>query len=137
MIGVLERKFFFVILPYSQPFKIQTWDWSRMKENFQPKIGHGFFYSCSISLSVAVCPILFQDRISFQNQVAKSDHSVSNIQRFLRSANSGKNGNDVILEVPLGTVAKDAETGEVDIEITEDGQEVIWVAGGRGGKGSR
>lgn len=49
---------------------------------------------------------------------------------------TGSFGEDVILEVPLGTVAKDAETGEVDIEITEDGQEVIWVAGGRGGKGN-
>ncbi len=49
---------------------------------------------------------------------------------------SGAEGEDVILEVPLGTVAKDAETEEIDFEITEDGQEVIWVPGGRGGKGN-
>lgn len=49
---------------------------------------------------------------------------------------TGAFGEDIVLEVPLGTVAKDAETGEIDIEITEDGQEVIWVAGGRGGKGN-
>lgn len=49
---------------------------------------------------------------------------------------SGKNGNDEILEVPLGTIIKDAETGEVEAEITKDGEEVIVVKGGRGGKGN-
>ena len=49
---------------------------------------------------------------------------------------TGSFGKDVVLDVPLGTVAKDAETGEIDVEITEDGQEVIWVSGGRGGKGN-
>lgn len=53
------------------------------------------------------------------------------------SANStGKQGKDEILEVPLGTVARDAETGEVHFEITEDGQEEILVRGGRGGLGN-
>lgn len=53
------------------------------------------------------------------------------------SANSfGKQGKDEILEVPLGTVARDAETGEIEFEITEDGQEVIIVPGGRGGLGN-
>jgi GTPase len=53
------------------------------------------------------------------------------------SANStGKQGKDEILEVPLGTVARDAETGEIHFEITEDGQEVILVPGGRGGLGN-
>ena len=40
---------------------------------------------------------------------------------------TGSEGEDVILEVPLGTVAKDFETDEVEFEIVEDGQEVIWV----------
>ncbi|GAB4107587.1 GTPase ObgE [Echinicola sediminis] len=48
----------------------------------------------------------------------------------------GKDGNDVILEVPLGTVAKDSETGEQRFEITEDGQEVVLTKGGRGGLGN-
>ena len=48
----------------------------------------------------------------------------------------GRDGKDVVLEVPLGTVAKDAETGEVRFEITEDGQEVILTPGGRGGLGN-
>jgi GTP-binding protein len=49
---------------------------------------------------------------------------------------TGREGKDEILEVPLGTVAKDAETGETLFEITEDGQEVILASGGRGGKGN-
>ncbi len=49
---------------------------------------------------------------------------------------TGADGKDVILEVPLGTVAKDAETGEKRFEITEDGQEVILTSGGRGGLGN-
>ena len=49
---------------------------------------------------------------------------------------SGKRGKDEILDVPLGTIAKDAETGEVHFEITEEGQEVVLVPGGRGGLGN-
>ncbi|HSJ68416.1 MAG TPA: GTPase ObgE [Anditalea sp.] len=48
----------------------------------------------------------------------------------------GADGNDMILDVPLGTIAKDAETGELRCEITEDGQEVILTRGGRGGLGN-
>jgi GTP-binding protein len=48
----------------------------------------------------------------------------------------GKNGKDEILEVPLGTVAKNAETGEVLFEITGDGEEKVLVQGGRGGLGN-
>ena len=48
----------------------------------------------------------------------------------------GKDGDDIILEVPLGTVARDSETGEVHFEITEEGEERILVKGGRGGLGN-
>lgn len=48
----------------------------------------------------------------------------------------GRDGKDRIIEVPLGTVCKDAETGEVLCEVTDDGQEVILFKGGRGGKGN-
>ena len=48
----------------------------------------------------------------------------------------GADGEDIILEVPLGTVARDAETGEIDFEITEEGEERIIVPGGRGGMGN-
>lgn len=49
---------------------------------------------------------------------------------------TGKNGADVIVEVPIGTVAKDAETEKVEFEIMEDGQEVVLLSGGRGGQGN-
>jgi len=49
---------------------------------------------------------------------------------------TGADGKDEVLEVPLGTVARDAETGEVLFEITEDGEEKILTSGGRGGLGN-
>ncbi len=49
---------------------------------------------------------------------------------------TGKSGEDVILDVPLGTVARDAETGEIVCEVTEDGQQAVLLAGGRGGLGN-
>lgn len=49
---------------------------------------------------------------------------------------NGKQGDDVIIEVPLGTIAKNPETGEILAEVTEDGQEVILLKGGRGGLGN-
>lgn len=48
----------------------------------------------------------------------------------------GKDGASKYLEVPLGTVAKDAETGEILFEITEDGEEQILLEGGKGGRGN-
>ncbi|MCA6365392.1 MAG: GTPase ObgE [Bacteroidetes bacterium] len=50
---------------------------------------------------------------------------------------SGASGRDEIIEVPLGTVAKDAETDEILFEITEHGEERIIVPGGRGGLGNQ
>ncbi|MGC3948418.1 MAG: GTPase ObgE [Chryseolinea sp.] len=49
---------------------------------------------------------------------------------------TGASGKDEILEVPLGTLARNAETDEVLFEITEDGKEYILTPGGRGGKGN-
>jgi GTP-binding protein len=49
---------------------------------------------------------------------------------------SGSNGEDIYVDVPLGTVAKDVETNEVLAEITENGQEYIILKGGRGGLGN-
>lgn len=48
----------------------------------------------------------------------------------------GGNGGDIILDVPLGTIARDAETNELICEVTNNGEEVILVEGGRGGKGN-
>jgi len=50
---------------------------------------------------------------------------------------TGRDGEDRIIEVPLGTVARDEETGEIQAEVLEDGQEVIWMSGGRGGLGNQ
>ncbi|HRD57302.1 MAG TPA: GTPase ObgE [Ferruginibacter sp.] len=54
------------------------------------------------------------------------------------SANNstGRNGKDIIIEVPLGTIARNEETGEKEAEILHDGQEIIWMKGGRGGLGN-
>jgi GTPase len=49
---------------------------------------------------------------------------------------TGAYGKDEYIDVPLGTIAKDAETGEIRCEITEDGQEHILSPGGRGGRGN-
>ena len=49
---------------------------------------------------------------------------------------TGRTGRDQILEVPLGSVCRDAETGEMLGEVTEEGQEIIIARGGRGGLGN-
>ncbi|NPA44340.1 MAG: GTPase ObgE [Chlorobi bacterium] len=48
----------------------------------------------------------------------------------------GAEGKDIIIEVPLGTVARDAETGDFIFEVTEHDEEVILMQGGRGGLGN-
>jgi len=49
---------------------------------------------------------------------------------------TGAEGEDMILEVPLGTIARDFESGEIKCEITSDGEEFVLLAGGRGGQGN-
>ncbi|ADV48007.1 GTPase ObgE [Cellulophaga sp. E16_2] len=53
-----------------------------------------------------------------------------------KSRSTGADGVDVYLDVPLGTVIKDADTEEVLLEITEEGEEKILVPGGLGGRGN-
>ena len=53
-----------------------------------------------------------------------------------RNKSTGSDGEDKIIEVPCGTVAYNAETGEYLCDITEHGQEVILLRGGRGGLGN-
>lgn len=50
---------------------------------------------------------------------------------------TGRDGKDIVIEVPLGTIAVDEETGKKEYEILEDGQEFIWIKGGRGGLGNK
>ena len=66
------------------------------------------------------------------NKHIKADHGVHGSGQL----KTGAQGKDNYIEVPLGTIAKDAETGEVLFEITEDGEERIIERGGRGGLGN-
>lgn len=59
-----------------------------------------------------------------------------NGQNGMKNNMTGHDGKDIIIEVPLGTITKDEETGEIEAEVLEDKQEVIWVRGGRGGLGN-
>ena len=52
------------------------------------------------------------------------------------SHRSGAEGEDIYIDVPLGTIAKDVESGEIHFEITEHGEERILAKGGRGGLGN-
>jgi GTP-binding protein len=53
-----------------------------------------------------------------------------------KQRSTGADGEDIIIEVPLGTIAKDAETGEVLFEITKHGESQVLMKGGRGGLGN-
>src|SRR6188768_1953094 len=66
----------------------------------------------------------------YKNVLAEDGESGS------KNNSTGRFGKDIIIEVPLGTIARDEATGEKEVEILEDGQEVIWVKGGRGGLGN-
>jgi len=66
----------------------------------------------------------------FKNVLAENGESGSSNNK------TGHDGADIILEVPLGTIAADAETGKKEAEILMDGQEVIWLKGGKGGLGN-
>lgn len=53
-----------------------------------------------------------------------------------KNNSTGRNGKDIIIEVPLGTIARDEATGDKEAEILNDGEEIIWLKGGRGGLGN-
>ncbi|WP_299442496.1 GTPase ObgE [uncultured Aquimarina sp.] len=53
-----------------------------------------------------------------------------------KSRSSGADGEDVYVDVPLGTVIRDTETQEILHEITEEGQQVVLAEGGKGGRGN-
>jgi GTPase len=67
----------------------------------------------------------------FKNVLAQNGENGS------KSNCTGKDGEDIILEVPLGTVAIDEETGNLQAEVLEHNQEIIWLKGGRGGWGNQ
>ena len=59
-----------------------------------------------------------------------------NGQNGMGSHKFGKSGSDCIVKVPAGTIIKDAETGKVIADLSEKGQKVLVLKGGRGGKGN-
>jgi len=67
----------------------------------------------------------------YKNVIAENGHGGN------KNNMTGRDGEDIVIEVPLGTVAVDEESGQKDGEILEDGQEFIWVKGGRGGLGNK
>ncbi|MFN5418254.1 MAG: GTPase ObgE [Flavobacteriia bacterium] len=66
------------------------------------------------------------------NKHSKAGHGSHGSGNF----KTGAEGKDKYIEVPIGTIARDAETNEILFEITFDGEERILVPGGRGGKGN-
>jgi GTP-binding protein len=66
----------------------------------------------------------------YKNVIAENGENGS------KNRSTGRSGKDIIIEVPLGTVARDEETNEIICEILEHGQEYILAAGGRGGLGN-
>ena len=53
-----------------------------------------------------------------------------------KSRSTGKDGEDIYIDVPLGTIVRDTETDEILFEITNEGEERILVEGGMGGRGN-
>lgn len=60
----------------------------------------------------------------------------SNGQNGMGNNKTGKDGEDVILKVPLGTIARDFESGEIECEIVHHGERCVLLKGGRGGLGN-
>ncbi|HCE58853.1 MAG TPA: GTPase ObgE [Prolixibacteraceae bacterium] len=69
--------------------------------------------------------------LKYQKHIKAGDGGPGGKQRSF-----GADGEDIIIEVPLGTIAKNAETGEVLFEITQNGESRILLKGGRGGLGN-
>lgn len=66
----------------------------------------------------------------------KSVYKAPNGEKGKGSDMHGKAGEDLILPVPLGTIIKNAETGDIIADITHDGEKVLAALGGRGGRGN-
>ena len=82
--------------------------------------------SCAVTVITGHCFTLKYDR----HAMAGHGESGSKNRSF------GKDGADKVIEVPCGTVVYNAETGEYLCDVTDDGQEVILLKGGRGGQGN-
>jgi GTP-binding protein len=66
----------------------------------------------------------------------KRSYSAENGENGMGSNKTGSSGNDTIVRVPAGTLIQDAETDKVYADLVEDGDSIIIVKGGKGGKGN-
>lgn len=66
----------------------------------------------------------------------KKNYKAENGQPGASSLKDGKNGNNILIKVPIGTLVKDAVTGKVLFDFVEDGMEYVAAKGGNGGKGN-
>ncbi len=73
---------------------------------------------------------------TLQDYAYRKEYRAKRGQHGMGSNRHGKKGPDIVLEVPLGTIIKDAESGEIIADIVEDGQTAVVARGGRGGKGN-
>lgn len=66
----------------------------------------------------------------YKNVIAENGQSGN------KNNSTGADGKDIIIEVPLGTIARDETTGKKEAEILEEGEQFIWLRGGKGGLGN-
>lgn len=66
----------------------------------------------------------------------KKDYAAEDGAAGANSLKDGKNGKDIIIQVPVGTIIKDAETEKVLYDLNKTGMKIIVAKGGRGGKGN-
>jgi len=67
----------------------------------------------------------------FKRKILASDG-----QKGMKSNKTGRNGQNEVIEVPVGTLIKDAETGEVLLDVVESNKDFVFLRGGYGGKGN-
>jgi len=83
--------------------------------------------------------IILKVNTQLQTLVDYRYHAIYKAERGIHGKGSdkhGRSGKDIYLQVPGGTVVKDAKTNELIVDLTEDGQEFTIVRGGRGGRGN-
>ena len=74
---------------------------------------------------------------SLSNYISKRKFRARNGEPGRGKNQTGRNGADLVLKVPPGTLIHDAERGELIAELMDDGQDVLLIPGGRGGKGNQ
>ena len=97
-------------------------------------VGSGLVF-ISLLANHFVVPYANHNRIAFEKKYYKNVIA-KNGENGSKNKCTGSDGEDIIIEVPLGTIARDEETGKIEAEILQDGQEFIWLKGGRGGLGN-